>query len=438
MQTPVVSILITGSEILDGRVPDTNSHLIIDRFSQAGFSLRHTLSCGDDPAAITSSLSFLLASSDAVIVSGGMGPTSDDLTREVLAAMGGVGLELRQGALNELMALYASRGRTYDRANDKQAMFPVGSVAVKNPVGTAPGFLIELPSGTSRKPVVALPGVPGELRAMLDASVLQLLAEKLLPREALTAEGKPKALAKRQLRVFGLPESVVGSKVLESKPPSEVIISYRAAFPEVHVILKAPSADYDGAVLDAAAARAREALGPEYVISESLELSMDQVVHSLLQVNSATISTAESCTGGMLGELFTSMPGSSETFLGGMVTYGNQSKMQLLGVSPHSLEKYGAVSFQVAAELAEGAKRAFGSAYALSTTGIAGPGGGSEEKPVGTFFIGIATPSGVTSYKCFFPTGRQRVRRYATYTAADICRRALLSLPVRWPEFTPS
>jgi nicotinamide-nucleotide amidase len=362
-----------------------------------------------------------------------MGPTSDDLTREVVAELAGVGLELREDALKNLMALYASRGRAYDRANDKQAMFPVGSKMVPNPVGTAPGFLIELSSGPLRKPLVALPGVPGELRAMLDESVLALLGARLLSPSARDADGKPRVKSVRQLRVFGLPESVIGAKIKESRPASDIVISYRAAFPEVHVVLKAPELGFDESILEGSARRALEALGSEYVFSHSLDCSLDQVVHELLAKESATISVAESCTGGMLGEFLTAMPGSSKTFLGGAVTYSNEAKMALLGVSLQSLKEHGAVSFQVAAELAKGARKAFGSTYAVSTTGIAGPGGGSEEKPVGTFFVGIASPSGVFSYKCFFSSSRQRIRKYATYTAADICRRSLLSLPVRWP-----
>lgn len=155
MYIPTISILITGSEILDSRVPDTNSHLIIERVTRAGFAVRHTLSCGDNPETIATSITFLLERSDAVILSGGMGPTSDDLTREVVAELAGVSLELREEALKNLMALYASRGRAYDKSNDKQAMFPVGSEWFLI-LWVSAGFLIELSSGSARKPLIAL------------------------------------------------------------------------------------------------------------------------------------------------------------------------------------------------------------------------------------------------------------------------------------------
>ena len=434
MECSRISILITGSEILDSRVPDTNSHLIIERLAQSGFVVRHTLSCGDESSAIIASLKFLFEHSDAVIMSGGMGPTSDDLTREVVAELCGVSLERNTEVLEHIKGIYVARGRKYDASNDKQALFPHGAHVIPNAVGTAPGFLIDVDFKEQRKSLVALPGIPGELRSMLDESVLPLLARKVLSSEALTSDGRVRTVEKRQFRIFGLPESAIGAQIVESKLPKDIIVSYRAAFPEVHVVLKAPHLGYAAEVLDDAAQKVREAVGREYIFSEALDVSVDSTVHALLCARSWSISLAESFTGGMLGELLTSMPGSSATFLGGAVTYSNESKCAVLGVTEQSLKDFGAVSFQVAAELAQGAQRVFGSTLALSTTGIAGPDGGSQDKPVGTFFVGLATESGVSAYKCFFPSSRQRVRRYASAVALDIFRRHLLSLPIHWPS----
>lgn len=425
--TRQIGILVSGSEILDGRVLDTNSHLITERLTDLGYKIRHSVSCGDTFEDLENSLNFLLTRVDGVVLSGGMGPTGDDLTRDFLAQRAGVVLVQNMQALEELRALYERRKRVFDPTNSKQTFFPEGAEIIRNPVGTAPGFMIQLQSGNHVVPVFALPGVPVELERMLIDGVIPLLSKCF---------GPPLGIAQRRaMKIFGLPESVIGERVASSNPPSDLIVSYRATFPEVHVVLKSPSLDYPRERLNEAFEAAKARIGTEFIFAEDLRISFEQSVHTLLTDGRKTVAVAESCTGGLLGSLLTNLPGSSAYFKGGILSYSNEVKETLLHVAKAALEQHGAVSYQVACAMASGARDAVRADYAISITGIAGPDGGTEEKPVGTFFVGIADARCTTSYHCFLSGSRSRVRRYAAFTALDILRRKLLGLPIPFTSY---
>ncbi len=413
----VLSILIVGSEILDGRIQDTNSQFLAQGLDTLGYKLAHTLSCTDTISTIHQSLDFLFEHSSVVIVSGGLGPTSDDLTTEAIANYCKRQLVTDEQALDELRDLFSRRKRTFDPANRKQVVFPEGSTIVKNPVGTAPGFTISFSRDSELCHVISLPGVPSELALMFEASVPALL-ERMLP--------SPKPLAKALLRVFGVPESTVGRCVREAVGQADVVVSYRAKFPEVQVLFKGDSREL---VLRQANV-ARSAIGPEFVFSDDANVSFIQVVHELLLKEQLTISIAESCTGGLIGKLLTETPRSSRYFLGGITTYANEAKTAILTVERELIETNGAVSHVVALKLAKNVREKFRSDLALSCTGIAGPEGGTAEKPVGTFFIGVAEGDRISSFQFFYPASRDRVRLYAAYVAIDLLRRRLAKLPL--------
>ena len=411
-----IAVLATGSELLDGRVADTNSQFIAGRLTDLGLMLKRTVTCGDDIASIQRSLEFLAAEASFIVVTGGLGPTTDDLTREALAEFAGQRLVVSESALQNLKDYYVKKRRTFDPSNTKQATFPERATVIPNPHGTAAAFALELRPGVF---AVALPGVPSELRALFDASVVPLIADRFhdaVPRK------------ERFFRLFGLPESIVGARIDGAGLDPAITVSYRAHFPEIHVVLKTPG---DDTVLDRSAASVRAAIEADYIVTERKDLSLEGVVQELLGERGATVSVAESCTGGMLGALLSRLPGASKTFVGGAISYSNTLKESLLGVSRDSLLAHGAVSAVVATEMADGARQRFGSTYALSITGVAGPGGGTAAKPVGTFFVGLATPHGTMAYHLFFNSQRDWIRTFAAHSALDILRRTVRGLPVR-------
>ncbi|MFM1849103.1 MAG: hypothetical protein RL417_2577 [Pseudomonadota bacterium] len=411
-----IAVLATGSELLDGRVVDTNSQFIAGRLADLGLTLQRTLTCGDDIPAIVQSLEFLSREASFVVVTGGLGPTTDDLTREALAEFAGQPLVLDAGALDTLKDYYARKRRSFDPSNTKQATFPASAAIIPNPHGTAAAFVLELRPGFF---AVALPGVPGELRALFESDVVPLILSQF-------KDAAPRK--ERFFRLFGLPESIVGARVHAAALDPQITVSYRAHFPEIHVVLKTAA---DDAVLEAAAAKTRGAIEADFIVSEDKNRSLEGVVAELLQKNKATVAVAESCTGGLLGGLLTRLPGASKTFLGGAISYSNALKESLLGVSAEALRTHGAVSEVVATAMARGARERFGSTYALSITGVAGPEGGSPEKPVGTFFVGISTPEGDAAYHFFFNSTREWIRTFAANCALDILRRTALALPIR-------
>jgi nicotinamide-nucleotide amidase len=409
-----VSILATGSELLDGRVVDTNSNFVAKELSERGLKLKRVLVVDDDMSELVQGLRELSTVSDFIITSGGLGPTSDDLTRDMVAAYFGVGLAEHPDGIAHLEQFFAKRGRVLDSQNRKQALLPVGAQMVPNLQGTAPGFAMTKPGGPM---VVSLSGVPREFKAMFLDTVLPMIEK---------AAGNVEPIQRKTMKTFGLPESTVGRLIEALKLPKEIVVSYRAAFPEVHVVLKAPQS-FD---LAPHVVAVQAALQHDAIFSEDPVDTFITKLQKILIEKGLTIATAESCTGGMVSEHLTRTPGSSAVFLGGVVAYSNTVKEEIVGVSLQTLASTGAVSAETVRELAKNVREKFKTSYGVAISGVAGPDGGSDEKPVGTFFVGVSSVARSFELRCLYVSERQNVRSYASYVALDLVRRAILGLPV--------
>lgn len=414
-----VSILATGSELLDGRVVDTNSNFVARELTEIGLKLHRVLVVDDDLSELVEGLRELSRVSDLVITSGGLGPTEDDLTRDAVALFCGVGLREYPQARTHLETWYAKRNRVLDDTNLRQALLPINSEMIPNELGTAPGFKVEPAQG---RLVCSLSGVPKEFKSMFLATVLPLIRAR---------HGNGPAIQRCTFKSFGHPESMVGKIVKGLHLPPEITVSYRAAFPEVHVVLKASSTF----ALEPHAARVREALDVRTIFTEDPAETFESSVHALLKRTGATIATAESCTGGLAAEMLTRTPGSSATFVGGVVAYSNEIKERELGVSADALRDFGAVSAETVRAMAHGVREKYRTTFGVSISGVAGPDGGTAEKPVGTFFVGVAGPDGVIDFKCLYVNDRRSIRMYAAYVALDLVRRVVLraDIPARYP-----
>ncbi|MBR9986174.1 MAG: competence/damage-inducible protein A [Desulfosarcina sp.] len=411
-------ILATGDEIRSGALVDSNSAYISEKLEENGIEVvRHTC-VGDDLPLLVAALREIGDRVDLAVVTGGLGPTSDDLTAEAAARAAGVELRFNQPAFENVESFFKTFNRPMTESNRKQALLPDGSNLLYNPVGTAPGFSLTM----QKCRFFFLPGVPYEMRRML--------TEQVMP-EMLSLQGDAAMHSRvKTITTFGLPESLAGEKVagVEAAFPG-VKLGLRANFPQIQV--KLYGRDTDPALLDQrmdqAGRWALQRLG-QNVISENGE-RMEAVVGRLLLERSASIGLAESCTGGLLANWLTNVAGSSDYFLFSGVTYSNRAKIDVLGVRPETLERHGAVHEKTAREMAEGARRVAGSTYGLSTSGIAGPDGGTEDKPVGTVCVGYAGPDRSFGRRLYFPFGKRLMnKKIFTMAALDILRKELLKI----------
>jgi nicotinamide-nucleotide amidase len=401
-KAPKIAVLLTGSELLDGRVRDTNACFIGESLNQYGVVLSEVHICGDRIVDIVEMLRLIERRAEYLIISGGLGPTSDDLTREAVADFFGCKLVEDCAVLAAMQENYKKRGRVLDSSNLKQALRPEIAAPLFNSLGTAAGFSVKK---ERRLKIWSLPGVPRELEAMYSESVLPELIKDLSSQAAVRER-------RVSFKTFGVPESQVGAKVAGIGVPSQVEISYRAHFPSVDVIIKSYNQKIN---LDELRDNAIKSLGKGYVISFDLNERLEEKLFKILKSKKLTLSLAESCTGGLVGSYLTSVPGVSEVFMGGVVSYSNQAKISQLGVCEKLIARHGAVSAEVASAMAEGARQLFKSDIALSVTGIAGPEGGSKEKPVGTFFLGYADKDGAKSENYLYIDVRERIRVYAAH-----------------------
>ncbi len=415
----LAEILATGEEIRTGALVDSNSAHIARTLEADGIEVARLGAVGDDLAQLKSVLIEIGARAEVAVVTGGLGPTVDDLSAQAAAEAAGIDLVQDAEALAAIEAFYRRRNRPLNPSVRKQAFLPRGAEMLSNSVGTAPGFSLRI--GGCR--FFFLPGVPAEMERMLAEHVLPGIERVRGP----VREHRPV----RTFSCFGLTESLTGERVagLEGRFPG-VRLGLRAKFPEVQVKLYTsdPSEAAALARLDAASAWVRGRLGD--VLFSETGAPMEAVVGSLLRTRNASLAAAESCTGGLLSSLLTDVPGSSDYFLMATVTYANQAKLSILGVRPETLARQGAVHEETAREMAAGARRLAWSDYALATTGIAGPGGGTPEKPVGTVCIGLATPEEVFAYRFRLTYGRRSMNKQAfAMKALDLLRRELLKLP---------
>ena len=368
---------------------------------------------GDSRNEMRSSFRHALDRADLIIASGGLGPTDDDLTRETVADLLGRKLSLNEEILRGIQERFRRFARTMPEINARQAMVPQGAVVLPNPRGTAPGLWIE-PEGHI---VILLPGPPAELKGLFESEV----------RARLARHGSSERLYTRDLRITGLPESEVEQRVrplYEMYPDTETTILASPTGIQLHPRVWSRDAAQAEKLLEEIVSRMALALG-EHLYSTKGE-SLEEVVARELLENRATIAVAESCTGGMLAERLTNIPGSSTYFLGGVVCYSNDLKTSLVNVPPDLIESKGAVSSEVALALADGIRKFTGATLGIGVTGIAGPGGGTPEKPVGLVHIGISDERGPRERAFRFPGDRERIRTQATQTALDTVRRHFL------------
>jgi len=411
------AILSTGDELTTGRIADTNASWIADKLFELGVDVVAILAVGDYPDRLAWAWRKAMAEADVVISTGGIGPTVDDLTTETVAAVLGVPLDLHQPSVDRVRAFFASRGIDMPENNVKQARFPAGATIVPNAFGTAPGYR----ATQGGKHVVVLPGVPREMKPMMEETVLPWL-------RTLAGEDPP---VFRTFQTFGISESGLDELVAGAVDPAEGRLSFRASFPEISTRVVVRGADA-AARLECIATRVRERLGP-WAIGEGA-VTMEQVVGEALRARGLTLGLAESCTGGLIGHRVTNVPGSSAYFRGGIEAYSNDVKTRLLGVSPATLARHGAVSEETARAMAAGARTALGVDVAVATTGIAGPDGGTPEKPVGLVCFAIATAEGTRSSRHQLWGDRGWVKILASQIALDIVRRHVLGLPAHEAE----
>jgi nicotinamide-nucleotide amidase len=358
-----------------------------------------------------------------VLVSGGLGPTRDDLTTEVLAETFGRSLELHDESLETMRAFFASVGREMSENNTKQAYFPTQADILPNPIGTAPGFAIEEQGSF----IACMPGVPRELYRMMD--------EQVLPRLAKRSQRDGSAVVRATLlRTFGMGESSLDAELKDVATEQDVSLGFRTNFPDNYlrpVARGATSAEAEARLAELCDV-IRERLGA-LVYSEGDE-TLEQVVGRLLREQGKTLATAESCTGGLIAEKLTEVPGSSAYFVGGVVAYADEAKAALLGVPEALLEEHGAVSEAVARAMAEGARERFAADMAIATTGISGPDGGTPSKPVGLVYVALAREGGTHCERFDFALDRARHRQITAQMALDWVRRDLLGVALEGPS----
>jgi competence/damage-inducible protein CinA-like protein len=410
-------IIAVGSEMLTPYRMDTNSLYLTEQLNLLGVDVIFKSIVGDDLRRLVATAQHALFRSDIVIFSGGLGPTQDDLTREAVAEALGVGLKRDAELLARLEQRFAERGWKMSPNNAQQADVVEGASVLPNPNGTAPGQWISGDFDGREHIIVLLPGPPHELKGLFENEV----------RERLRAKVPPAHLFTRTLKVAMLGESAVDARVAPIyKRYKDVETTILAGAGEIELHFKTRAT-----TLDAAQARADEVAGlvedelDDAVYSRNGE-SLEQIVGYWFQMRNATVAVAESCTGGLLAERITSVSGSSRYFLGGAVVYSNQLKTELAGVPADMILRHGAVSREVAAALAEGIRYRCESTLGVGITGVAGPGGGTADKPVGLVFHAVASDSGTEVIQRNFPGDRKRIRRFASTMALDMLRKKLM------------
>ena len=408
-------IIAVGSEMLTAERLDTNSLYLTGELNKLGVEVVTKCVVGDDLGRLTDAVARALARSVIVILSGGLGPTEDDLTREAVAGALGRQIVFHAEIAEALERRFAASGRKMSAINKRQAYVIEGAEVLPNDRGTAPGQWVAAGSAVA----VLLPGPPHELKAMFEQHCLPRLT-RLVPKQAIRTAF---------LRITGMPESdldeLISPVYKKYLNPVTTILAANGDL-QVHLRARCATEAEADALLAEVTAPIEQLLG-DRLYSRTGE-PLESMAGGLLRARNATVSVAESCTGGMLGARFTTVPGSSDYFLGGFITYSNALKRDLLGVPADTLEQFGAVSEQTAEAMAVGARQRTGSTYAIAITGVAGPDGGTEEKPVGLVYIAIAGPDGTVVVHRRFLGDRQRIRVFTTQMALDLLRRRLQEL----------
>lgn len=411
---PAVEVLTIGEELLLGETVDTNAAWLGRTLAAAGVRVVRRSSVGDEGAAIRAAVAEALARTGTVICSGGLGPTSDDVTKRAVAELFGRTLKLDEAVLHEVTERFRRRGFVLPESSRGQAEVPEGAHIFANARGTAPGLALEDEDGHV---AILLPGVPHELRGLVQDQVLDYVRGRF--------QGVDRPIEHRMVRSTGLTESETFERaqpVLDSLAPLTVAFLPGPDGVDLRVTSWGDLADARQA-LAAAAERLAERLGHAAYTTENVSLA--DVVGEMLRRRSLSLAVAESCTGGLLGKRLTDRPGASDFFLGGVISYADAAKVRLLDVSADTLAREGAVSRASALEMAEGVRRRFGADAAIAITGIAGPSGGSAAKPVGTVWLAASVRDDVVARQRLFGGSRDEIRQRAAQAALDLLRRRL-------------
>ena len=406
-------ILSTGDELTTGKVVDTNSSAIADSLFSVGVEVEAVLTVSDDRQKLHWALRQGSELGDVIIGTGGLGPTADDLTTEVVAEFLGSKLVQDEPVADALKRRFEARGMAWTPNNLKQALFPEGSVIVPNPIGTAPGFRVPIGPG---KTLIWLSGVPQEMTAMLSETVIPWIVHQTADAEQITA---------CTFKIYGLTESKLDDLVKPIKLGSNAKVSFRAHYPDLTLRLTVKGGKESAEIFTRLKDQIRGVLG-SFIYFEG-DATLEEVVGQLLLAKQQTLALAESCTGGYISHRITRVAGSSAYYYGGAVTYSNDAKIRFLGVKPATLESYGAVSREIALEMSRGIRERTGAGIGLSVTGIAGPLGGSPEKPVGTVWISIAQEGGQEARLFRFHGDRERIIVGTSQAALHWLRTTLLS-----------
>jgi len=410
MKTAV--ILSTGDELTSGRVVDTNSAVIAERLYSAGIKVAAVLKVGDDRERLIWAFEQAGGLGDLIIGTGGLGPTADDLTTEMVAAFLGCRLVQDETVANGLIKRFEARGIAWTENNLKQALFPEGATIIPNPLGTAPGFRVSIGPGQD---LIWLSGVPQEMIAMLDSTVMGWIGSQ---------QEKGAQIHSSTFKIYGLTESKLDSLVKPILLSAHEKFSFRAHFPDLTLRLTVTGGEEEKKTFDRHCEEVRRVLG-EHLYAEG-DVTMEECVGRLLSAKKHSLALAESCTGGLISRRITRIAGSSSYYLGGAVTYANEAKINFLGVTAATLEKHGAVSKETALGMSHGIRERTGASIALSVTGIAGPSGGSPEKPVGTVWMSIATIDRQEARLFQFYGDRERIILAASQAGLNWLRTILL------------
>ena len=414
-KTLVVEILCTGEELLLGDIVNTNAAFLSSELTKLGFLIYHHSVVGDDPKRLGDCVRESLSRSDIIVVSGGLGPTKDDLTKETVAEIFNRKTELHKESLDAIKAYFAKTGRVMSKNNEKQAMMPEGAIVFPNHFGTAPALALENEQGQS---VIMLPGPPSELVPLFFEQVVPYLKSK-----------NSMTIVSKNIHFFGIGESALAEALdgfLVDTPELTAATYCKEGEVRIRITARAESENTATELCDKYAQKIINTEAGRFVYGIDVGTIENAVVKALHE-SRLTLSAAESCTGGLISKRITDISGCSDVFFGGCVTYTNDVKMRLIGVSSETLERYGAVSEQTACEMARGVRLATGSDIGVSATGIAGPTGGTPEAPVGTVFIGLSTKNGESFRKLTLSPMRSReyIRQASATNAFDMVLKAI-------------
>lgn len=415
-----ISLLTVGTELLDGMVPETNSNWIENELGKAGLALQRKMTVRDDEREIANALEYLRNKSDLIVLTGGLGPTDDDKTRNAAASFLGKKLETDQKILEDIREKFRALNLPMPARNEKQAQVIPGSVILKNPKGTAPGFIFV----KSTLALAALPGVPSELQSMFPDLLKYLFGNFHIVPES----------GSLFIRTIGLPEAYLDEKISALVSDKGYSVGTVAHFGQVDIRLDKRNAKKDESAEVAKTALENAPDIRDRTFSMDRDVDIAQALVRKMTQKGTRLAVAESCTGGMISKLVTDVPGSSQVFLGGAVVYDDRIKNRLLGVDARVIESFGAVSFETAFAMTEGLRKIAGADYCVSVTGIAGPDGGSLEKPVGTVFIGFGKKDETAVMRFHFGGNRDNVRTRSALKVFEILWLDLTLGKVDYPD----